>query len=340
MLLGLTLTAAPGAILAADDSDVEVAKFFADKTIRLIAGNDAGTSFDLYARLFARHMTRFIPGNPSFVVENLPGAGGIVAANRLFNVAPKDGTVMASFSGSPAFEPLLRKGDFQFDARNINWIGSLEQFSNVAIVWHTSPAKTFDDAFKTEVLMGATAVGGDAYVYPTISNMVLGTKFRVVSGYASGNIDVAMETGELHGRVTAWSGPTGLRANLADAYKMGKILVLAQFSTQPAPNLNAPMILDYVKDPDSRKLLELFLMRQDAGRPFGLPPGVQGSRVQAIRSAFIKMINDPAFNEEATRTGTPISGPLNGEELTALIERAYATNGVIVERARALVGAP
>jgi tripartite-type tricarboxylate transporter receptor subunit TctC len=317
-------------------ADEDVAKFYEGKSITLLVGASAGGSFDAYARTFARHMPRFIPGNPNFI-QSIPAAGGVVAANRLFNVAVRDGTVMASFQGSTAFEPLLNKGDFQFDARKLVWIGSLEKFVNVAITWHASPAKAFEDAFRREIILGATAAGSDSFVYPTVINMLLGTKFKLVTGYDSPAMYLAMERGEVDGRISTW---TDLKGRQVDWLNKGKINLLAQIAAQPTPGLPAPMLLDYVKDESSRKLFALLLARQEGSRPFALPPGVPDARVQAIRKAFVDMINDPAVNEEAEIIGTPVNQPIDGEYLQALIEKAYATDPAIVEKVRTILGSP
>lgn len=312
----------------------EVAKFYQGKTISMIVGAPAGGGFDNYARFLVRHMQQFVPGKPNFVVQNVPGAGGLVAANSLYNRGAKDGTVMAAFHRGIAYDPLFGAEGVQYEPDKFIWIGSLNKDANLAIAWHTSPAKRFEDALEKEVIIGASAAGADSVVYPKILNKLLGTKFKVVPGYETPQLNMAMERGEVHGRVGApWSH---VKVAMAEWLREGKINILVQLSLVPSPGVSAPMLFDFVKDEETRKVFELLFIRQEAGRPYALPPGVPEARAAALRKAFLETTKSPAFQKEAEQLGLLLE-VMDGAQVQALVEKAYKSDPALVQKVRTLL---
>lgn len=310
-----------------------VEQFYKDKTIRLIVGSGAGGGSDVLSRLFARHLTKHIPGNPQVVVQNLPAAGGVVAAQQIFNTQPRDGTVIGSVMRTVPLMPLVTGQDLKYDPLKLNWLGSLNRETNVIVVWHTARAQTFDDVLKTETVVGTSGSGSDSDVYAFLLSKTLGAKFKVVTGYPGGPaIDLAMERGEVEGRVSiTW---TSLKAERSEWIRDKKIRVLAQLGMQRDPELaDVPNVLEYVKDPVDRQLFEFLFARQEAGRPFVAPPDVPADRLAALRKAFEDASRDPEFLGEITARNGTIE-LMTGPELEALITRMHKAPDAVIKAAR------
>ncbi len=310
-----------------------VADFYQGKRITMGVGSEPGGGYDAYARLVTRHMGRFIPGNPGFVVQNMPGGGGLRVTNHLYNVAPKDGTAMATVQRALLTSPLLegRKLQLQFDPMKFNWIGSLNSETGLIVVWHTAPHKTMEDLFKTELLVGSSSPSTD--FLPLFLNNVLNTKFKIIPGYKSStDAYLAMERGELSGRVsTGWAGDKDV---LEPWMKDNKVRFLAQLAMTKSPEFpNLPLILDYARTPQDKQVMELILAAQHWGRPFVMPPDVPQDRVAAVRKAFIDMTKDEQFLTEAKKLRMDLD-IVTGAEIDDLLKRVYATPPEIVEIAR------
>ncbi len=310
-----------------------VADFYQGKRITMGVGSEPGGGYDAYARLVTRHMGRFIPGNPGFVVQNMPGGGGLRVTNHLYNVAPKDGTAMATVQRALLTSPLLegRKLQLQFDPMKFNWIGSLNSETGLIVVWHTAPHKTMEDLFKTELLVGSSSPSTD--FLPLFLNNVLNTKFKIIPGYKSStDAYLAMERGELSGRVsTGWAGDKDV---LEPWMKDNKVRFLAQLAMTKSPEFpNLPLILDYARTPQDKQVMELILAAQHWGRPFVMPPDVPQDRVAAVRKAFIDMTKDEQFLTEAKKLRMDLD-IVTGAEIDELLKRVYATPPEIVEIAR------
>jgi tripartite-type tricarboxylate transporter receptor subunit TctC len=325
---GLMLASAPS-IAAAD----AVADFYQGKRITMGVGSDPGGGYDAYARLVTRHMGRLIPGNPGFVVQNMPGGGGLRVTNHLYNVAPKDGTAMATVQRALLTSPLLegRKLQLQFDPMKFNWIGSLNSETGLIVVWHTAPHKTMADLFKTELLVGSSSPSTD--FLPLFLNNVLNTKFKIIPGYKSStDAYLALERGELAGRVsTGWAGDKDV---LEPWMKDNKVRFLAQLAMTKSPEFpDLPLILDFARTPQDKQVMELILAAQHWGRPFVLPPDVPLDRVAAMRKAFIDMTKDEQFLAESKKLRMDLD-IVTGAEIDELLKRVYATPPEIVEIAR------
>jgi tripartite-type tricarboxylate transporter receptor subunit TctC len=325
-LAALLLANAPA--LAQED----VAAFFKGKTLRLIVGIGVGSGYDINARLLARYMAAHIPGQPTIIVQNQPGAGSLTMTNALYNAGPFDGTVMgASFNGMPT-TPLLQPAGARFDPVKLNWLGSTNRETQAMYVWHTAPAQVLEDARAKEIVMGAQAPGSTQFDYPVLANKLFGFKFKVVTGYESTpKIHLAMESGEVHGTIANWSTLKAINPGwIADK----KIRIIAQWALKKNPELaDVPLFLDLAKTDAERAALELMLARLEYGRPFFLPPNVPAPRLEALRRAFDATMKDPAYLAEADKLKIDVD-PLSGAEVAALVEQVSRTPADTVARVR------
>ena len=310
-----------------------VADFYKGKSITMGVGSTPGGGYDAYARIVTRHIGRFIPGNPGFITQNMPGGGGLRVTNHLYNIAPKDGTAMATVQRGLLTSPLLesRQLQVQYDPMKFNWIGSLNTETGLVVVWHTAPHKTMNDLFRTELFVGSSSPSTD--FMPLFLNNVLNTKFKIIPGYKSStDTYLALERGELQGRVsTGWAGDKNI---LEPWLKENKIRVLVQLGMarhQDFPDV--PLIFDYMRTPRDKQVTELILAGQYWGRPFVMPPDVPKDRVAAMRKAFIDTTRDKQFLEEATKLGLELD-VVTGEEIDVLLKRVFETPPEIIELAR------
>ena len=294
-----------------------------------------GGGYDAYSRLVARHLSRFMPGNPVMVPKNMAGAGGVIAANYMYNVAPKDGSAIALFMAGAPFEPLFGNSQAKYDPVKFNWIMSLNHLVNIAIFWHSSPIHTPADFFKGEVLIGSSG-GGDSSteVYARLLNNLAGTKFKVVAGYTgNGEVMLAMERGEVWGIVG--TELSSLRATKPDWIRDGTVRIVAQIGlTNSADIPDVPQAVDLVKDPEGRKVFQILLARQENGRSFALPPGTPPDILEAFRKGFAAMVKDPAFLADAARLNADIV-VATGEEVEGLLVKTYSSPRPLIDRASA-----
>jgi tripartite-type tricarboxylate transporter receptor subunit TctC len=320
------------AIVTPASAQEDVAAFFKGKTLRLIVGIGVGSGYDINARLLARYMAAHIPGQPTIIVQNQPGAGSLTMTNALYNAGPFDGTVMgASFNGMPT-TPLLQPAGARFDPVKLNWLGSTNRETQAMYVWHTAPAQVLEDARAKEIVMGAQAPGSTQFDYPVLANKLFGFKFKVVTGYESTpKIHLAMESGEVHGTIANWSTLKAINPGwIADK----KIRIIAQWALKKNPELaDVPLFLDLAKTDAERAALELMLARLEYGRPFFLPPNVPAPRLEALRRAFDATMKDPAYLAEADKLKIDVD-PLSGAEVAALVEQVSRTPADTVARVR------
>jgi tripartite-type tricarboxylate transporter receptor subunit TctC len=310
-----------------------VADFYKGKTIRIVVGIAVGSGYDVTARVLQRHWGKHIPGNPTVIVQNQPGAGSRTMVNQLVANGPFDGTVIgAPFNGLPT-APLLQPDGVKFDPVTMVWLGSTNRETQVSYLWHTAKAKTFADTFKAEVVTGAQAAGTTQWDYPLLANAVLNTKFKVISGYKSTqDIHLAMERGEIDGNgSTNW---TTLLSLNGDWVKEKKVNVIAQWALRKHPDLpNVPMVLDLAKNDADKAALELLIARLEYGRPYFVPPGVPADRVEALRRAFDATMKDPEFLADAKKFSLEID-PLTGEQVQEVIARVIKTPQPVADRVR------
>jgi tripartite-type tricarboxylate transporter receptor subunit TctC len=327
--LGLALIGLASPPLAANE---DVAAFYKGKTIRLVVGVGVGSGYDINARLLARYMAAHIPGQPTIVVQNQPGAGSLTMTNQLYASGPFDGTVIgASFNGMPT-APQLQPGAARFDPNKIIWLGSTNRETQVTYVWHTAPVQRFTDVANTETLMGAQAPGSTQYDFPMLVNAMFGYKFKVIKGYeATPKIHLAMERGEVHGTIANWST---LKAINLSWVTDKKIRMLVQWALKKSPELpEVPLIFDFARNEEDRQTLRFAVARLEYGRPFFLPPNTPPDRVQALRRAFDATMKDPAYRAEAERIKIEVD-PLSGEQVAELVAQVSRTPPALVERVR------
>ena len=321
---------------ASASAQQSVADFYRGKQIRIVVGFAAGGSSGLYGDVLGRHMGRHMPGNPGFIPQYMPGAGGLVAANHMAQRAQRDGTEIAITSRTAAFEPLLGNKQANFDPRTFNWLGSANIENSVCVSDSASPVKTFADVRKTELVVGSSGADAIDMVFPTLANRLLGAKFKIVSGYNTSNdILLAMERGEVHG--FCGIGWTLLKLRKSELLAQKKVNVLFQIAVARAADLSdVPLVQELAANSEDRQVLEFLIAPQGMGRPFFAPPGVPADRVQALRAAFEATMKDEAFLKEADKTGLEIQ-LVTGDDVQKLLERTYATPKALVERAKELL---
>jgi tripartite-type tricarboxylate transporter receptor subunit TctC len=319
--LGIARSAVAGGLLVAFCGPVvadPVAEFYQGKTVSFVVYTAPGGAYDTYSRLLARHLGNHLPGHPSFVVQNMPGGGGRTAAGWLQNIAPKDGTVLATFSQSIAIDQALSPEGIRFNAREFNWIGTPVVNNNIFIAWHTSGVVTIDDAKRKQITVGSTGGNSPNQMIPEITNAVLGTKFKIVRGYkGSTQIDLAMERGELEGRgAVSWQS---LKIGYADWIEHHKINILFQIGPRKDPELpRVPLLTDLGTTPEQRQILQFISSVIGMGRPVAAAPGVPADRIAALRRAFDLTVRDPEFLADAAKLKLDIS-PQSGATLQALV---------------------
>jgi tripartite-type tricarboxylate transporter receptor subunit TctC len=279
-----------------------VADFYRGKQIRVIVRTLPATDYDAYSRLIARFMGKYIPGNPTMVVVNMTGGGGIIAANYMAEVAPRDGTVIGIVSqGLAADQALAKSPQLKANLREFNWIANVVFSNQLLVTWHTSETKTLDDAKRRVTTIGTTGAGSASVQYPLFYNSVLGTQFKIIFGYRSGaEIDLAMERGEVEGRGT--NPYSSYMATHPTWIPEKKIIPLVQAGLEKEPNLpDVPLILDLPVRPEQKPMLEFMARSSTVGRPLATTPGVPADRVAALRRAFAEVVKDPEFIASAAK---------------------------------------
>ena len=306
---------------AADD-------FYAGKQITFIVGAGVGGGYDLQARIVARHLPKHIPGKPTIVVQNMPSR--IAAANHMFAAAPQDGTTIALLQRGILLAKLIYPAATRFDIEKFQWLGSLNSETAVTLAWHTAPHKTTKDLFEKELIVGGIT-GVDPETTPKLYNSLIGTKFKVVTGYNStGQIALAIERGEVHG-IADWSW-SSLKAVRPQWLRDKQATLLMQGALQKEPELgNLPSALDFIKDAADRKVLELHFTQKTAARPMLAPPGVPAERIGILRKALAAMAQDKEFLAEAEKARAEF-GYVSGEEVEKVVKLIVSTPPDLTER--------
>ena len=316
-----------------------IAQFYKGKQITMIVGSAPGGGYDIYARLLARHFSKYIPGNPVIVTTNMPGAASNTAAAHIYNVAPKDGTVIGALQTAAVLDPLF--GDparTKHDASKFVYLGSATIDYYICIARADAAVKSFTDVLGQELIIGASQPGTSTRDFPALLNSMAGARFRIVSGYpGTREIALAIEKDEVRGLCGfSWSS---LKAQRPDWLKSGFIRVIAQEHAKGHSALNqmgVPLTIDFAKTPTNRRIMELIYSSETFGRPFMMPPGVPAERVALLRKAFLEALRDKELVAEAHKIGLDLE-PISGEELQALAENIYATPADVVEQARQAV---
>ena len=335
---GLSLAAAV-TFGAPEVSAQSVESFYKGKTLAVNISSGEGGTNDAYARLISTYIGRYIPGNPQVVPRNMPGAGGLKAANYLYEVAPKDGTAYGVLQRSTIIQPLVDIQSATYDPSKFNWIGSTAREVSVGVAWTaTTDVRTIDDVMKKELVVGSSGVGNDTGAFPLVLNHFLGTKFRPIHGYKSGSeITLAFERGEVQGRV-GWSWGS-VKSRGQDWLRDGKIKILIQMGVAKADDLpDVPLAIDLAKTPEDKEAMTLIYSPTYIGWPSVMPPNVPMDRVQAVRAAYDKAMKDPDLIATAAKQDLELD-PLGGEEIQKIIAHLYTLSPAIVERARVAMNA-
>jgi tripartite-type tricarboxylate transporter receptor subunit TctC len=310
------------------------AEFYKGKTIQLLVGFGPGGEDDVWARTIAKHIGNHIPGNPAMVPVHAPGSGGLLVVNRLYNAAPKDGSVFGMINRGIPFEPLLGGQGTQFDAQKLNYLGSPGRDTTVCAARKDATVQSAQDLYTHELTVGGTGSGADTAIYPQFLSALLGMKFKLVQGYkGSGEIQIAMERKEVEGICLAYDSL--MRGNLA---RQGQINILLQAAIEPDARIkDVPMGLEQAHSPEERAALSLFFARASMGRPFVAPPEVPADRLAALRAGFQAMLRDPAFLEDGKRQNLNVV-PITAEQQRLIVASAYRTPTAIVQRTMRALG--
>ncbi len=306
------------------------ADFYKGKTVQIYIGFSPGGSYDLFARLLARHIGKHIPGNPSVVATNMPGAGSFTAANFLFGAAPKDGTAMGIVSQTVAIEEALKTNGVQYKAAEFTWIGRATANIEIQVIWHTSKAKTMDDAKNSVIPVASTGPGSPSEGYPKMLNGTYGTQFKIIRGYP-GSTDglLAMERGEVDGALTSWSTMKGSRKGWLDEKKAH---LLVQYVLQRAEELpDVPAVTEFAKNQADKDLVTFYASAAEVGRSFLAPPGIPADRVKALQTAFDATMKDAEFVAEVKKASLDFV-PMPAAGLRKLIVDTANVSPTIVQR--------
>jgi tripartite-type tricarboxylate transporter receptor subunit TctC len=307
----------------------------AGKNVSLIIGFGAGGGYDMWGRIVARHIGKYLPGKPNVVAQNMPGAGSYVAASHIYGGAPKDGTAFAIISRDAALGPLSGAPGARFDATKLSWIGTPTKEHNVCIAYHSAAVKSAADLREKQLILGDTGPGTGTRSYPKVLNDLLGFKFKLVSGFQS-SVDVflAMERGEVDGICESLDS---INIRRPDWIAGKKVTVLLQAGSAPHPDLkDVPLVADLARTPEERAVLEFLYAGQGIGRPFVAPPDLPPERLKMLREAFDATMKDADFTAESKRGKLELE-PDDGEHLAALIKKIYATPKPIVDKVTELI---
>ena len=309
-----------------------ISDFYHGKDVTFIVAYDVGGGYDQYARLLARHIGRHIPGQPNIIVMNMPGAGGIRAANNLFNVAPRNGAVLGMIDQALPLQELLEPENVKASAAKFNWIGRLTSNASILYAWSAANFKTIRDAFDKELIVAST--GQNSRMMSTFMKNQLGMKLKIVTGYkGAAESRLAMERGEIHALTQPWSV---VRTESQDWLRDGKINLLLQIGVDKNADLpSVPLVVELARDENERQLLTLLAGGSRIGRSIASPPGQPPERVEALRKAFLDTMNDSAFLSEAKQMGLDLD-PLPGADLQAFIESSTSVSPELVAKARSL----
>jgi len=332
---GLFVAALAAAFAATPARAQSAAEPFVGKTVTMLIGFGTGGGYDLWGRTVARHIGKHLPGKPTVVAQNMPGAGSYVAASHIYAAAPKDGTVLGIIARDAALGPLSNAPGARFDATKMSWLGSPTREHNVCIANSTAKAKTANDLRTNELILGDTGPGTGTRSYPKVLNDLLGYKFKIVAGFRSSvEVFLAMERGEVEGICESLDS---VNQRKPDWIPNKVINVLLQAGAESRPELKGvPNVLTLARNDEEKQVLEYLYAGQDIGRPFVAPPDLPPERLKMLRDAFAATMKDPEFVSDVQRSKLDLE-PLDGEHLASLIAKIYATPRPIIERVGNLI---
>jgi tripartite-type tricarboxylate transporter receptor subunit TctC len=306
-------------------------EFYKGKQVRVVVGTAAGQDYDSWARLIGRHLPRFLPGAPAVIVENMPGAGHILATNYLFNLAPRDGTVIGMVSRNMTEAAIMKLPNVRFEPAKFNWIGSPELNHRVLFVNAGSGFDAVPDLYARELIVGSPGGAQGVSAAPILLKNLLHMRIKIIQGYHSpGDVILAMARHEVEGIVQSVGAPEGARRQWVES---GQMRILFSMERERVAGLDAPTIFEFAKSQDERQVLAFFSSSMELGRPLMAPPGVPPERVAPLRAAFDAVVQDRAFRQEAAAMGFEVM-PQSGEEIAARVATAMATPKAIVDEAQ------
>jgi tripartite-type tricarboxylate transporter receptor subunit TctC len=339
-LLSVATALTLAATAPAAKAQQSVADFYKGKTITYNLAVPDGASWGLYARTFIEHLRKHVPGNPTIILQVMPGAGGVAAANHIFNIAAKDGTVIGTPLSTTMVYAATDPNMVQYDPRKFSWIGSLAIIQDVISVWHTAPAKTLDQAKTIELIMGATGKGSNSFQDVALANNLLGTKFKAVRGYKGGaEINIAIERGELHGRANTWDGWPGAHP---EWIRDKKLVHLVQLGPRKLPDIGdeVPLFRDIVPAGEQRQIVDFVGAQLAMGRGVYAPPGIPKDRLEALRTALLATMKDPGYIAQIAKLRLDSKTWQTGEAVERVINEAFSVSPELIQKAKAAIDLP
>lgn len=323
------------AVLVLSTLPAHAQSFYEGKTITLVTSTGAGGTYDVTARLIARHMPRFIPGKPAMIVQNMPGGGNVLATNFMYTIAPKDGTTIATVHNAMPVHQALGGQGVRFDAGKFEWLGSTGAENEVILAWHTAGLRTFEDLKKREVILGGTGAGSGIVIMPRLMNALLGTRFKIVTGYKSSeDINIAMQRGEVEARAFSLISITAQRG---DWLRDNKITILAQVGAARAHEIpTVPLVTELAKTDEDRQVFKLVSASPALGRPYVAPPGVPADRLAILRQALAATFKDKTFLAEADKLRLDID-PISAQDVIQLVRETVNAPANVVAKAKAAI---
>ncbi len=314
------------------------AEFYKGKTISLITSTGVGGTYDVVARLVAHYMPRYIPGNPTIIVQNMPGGGNLLATNYMFNLAPKDGTAIATIHSAMPLQQALDAGGVRYNADQFNWLGSTGAQNEVILVWHTAGVKTLQDATEKQIVLGGTGAGAGIVILPTVMNNLLGTKFKIVTGYrTSEDVNLGMERGEVQARAFGFDSITSQHPDWISEHK---VAFLVQSGARRDKRLaDIPLVTEFAKNDEQRQIFQLFSSAPALGQPYVAPPGLPTDRLDVLRKAFSATLSDKDFLADSEKIRFTIDAT-NADEVTEIVRQTIHAPADIIAKAKAAIGTP
>jgi tripartite-type tricarboxylate transporter receptor subunit TctC len=310
--------------------------FYKGKTITLITSTGVGGTYDVVARLVARYMPHYIPGNPTIIVQNMPGGGNVLATNYMYNIASKDGTAIATIHSAMPLQQVFDAGGVRYDADKFNWLGSTGPQNEVIIVWNTAGVTTIEQATKQEVILGGTGTGAGIVILPTVVNNLLGTKFKIVTGYRSSeDVNLGMERGEIQARAF---GIDSISSQHPDWFTEHKVAFLVQSGVKRDKRLpDVPLVTELATNDEQRQIFKFFSSAPALGQPYVAPPGLPADRLAILRSAFAATLNDKGFLADAEKIRFTID-PMSADEVAQIVHETIHASPDIIDKAKTAMG--
>lgn len=334
LAVALLVSAAMGGAAASESRADAVADFYTGKTIYVMIGVSPGGEIDLHSRLSARFIGRHIPGNPTVVAQNMPGATGVVMVNHIANVAPQDGTVIGMIMNAMPVHQAVGIGNLQFDTGKFQWIGSISPSVETMAVWRTTGVRTIADARSKDIAVGSVGRTGITYMFPQMMNELAGTRFRMITGYrGGGEINLALERGEIGGRQNTW---TSWKATKPHWLKNNDIVILTFGGPRPRDLPDVPDVESLATNDVDRRVIRLIMAGSKLGRPLAVMPGVPADRVAALRAAFLATMKDPEFRKDAEASNVEVD-PVSGKDMHAIVDEVLSAPQAVKQRARAVL---